>query len=273
MINTNATDTFLLSHPVSPEQIALLKKTFHRRPFVVQPFIENITTEGEFSLFHFGDQYSHAIQKVPRRGDFRVQEEHGSQITAIEPESALLQTADHVISLVDPLPVYCRSDFVRGDDGRFLLMELELIEPSMYLRFHKDAPRRFARAFDAYVRKLHVTVSPTPSNNADEPAVFVRALEEPALTRRLLPMHRLLAGTAPVCRSHLEEMRSNGRPVRAGGEVPRIACHKCRRRRVSGESSRDRRRAGTRAASLQGCIHGVSREDFPGALRSTALPA
>lgn len=153
VINTNATDTFLLSHPVPAEQIALLKRTFHVRPFVVQPFIENITTEGEFSLFHFGGRYSHAIQKVPRQGDFRVQEEHGSKITAIEPESALRQIADHVISLIDPLPVYCRSDFVRGDDGRFLLMELELIEPSMYLRFHKDAPGRFARAFDTYVRQ------------------------------------------------------------------------------------------------------------------------
>lgn len=153
VISTNATDTFLLSRPVSVDKNALLRKTFHLRPFVVQQFIENIGTEGEFSLFHFGDRYSHAIQKVPRRGDFRVQEEHGSQITAIEPECTLRQTADHVISLVDPTPVYCRSDFVRGDDGRFLLMELELIEPSMYLRFNKDAPGRFARAFDTYVRQ------------------------------------------------------------------------------------------------------------------------
>ncbi len=153
VISTNATDTFLVSRPVAAETTALLQKTFHSRPFVVQPFAGNICTEGEFSLFHFGDQYSHAIQKVPRQGDFRVQEEHGSKITTIEPESALVQAANHVISLIDPLPVYCRSDFVRGEDGRFLLMELELIEPSMYLRMHKEAPGRFARAFDSCVRQ------------------------------------------------------------------------------------------------------------------------
>jgi hypothetical protein len=153
VISTNATDTFLVSNPVAADKSALLQRTFQSRPFVVQPFVGNICTEGEFSLFHFGDRYSHAIQKVPRQGDFRVQEEHGSRITAIEPESVLVQTADHVIRLVDPLPVYCRSDFVRGDDGRFLLMELELIEPSMYLRMHEKAPGRFARAFDTHVRQ------------------------------------------------------------------------------------------------------------------------
>jgi hypothetical protein len=55
--------------------------------------------------------------------------------------------------LVKPMPVYARADFVRGPDGRFLVMELELIEPSMYLRMDSDAPRRFAEALDGYVAK------------------------------------------------------------------------------------------------------------------------
>ena len=61
------------------------------------------------------------------------------------------ESGDHVISLVDPQPAYARVDFVRGPHDRFLLMELELIEPSMYLRMNEDAPRRFAEAFDRYV--------------------------------------------------------------------------------------------------------------------------
>ena len=153
VVSTNATDTFRVSKPVDRAMLDLLKKTFHDRPFVVQPFLGQICEEGEFSLFYFGDQYSHAIQKIPKRGDFRVQEEHGAGIIAVEPEAALRDTGDFVMSLVTPLPVYCRSDFVRGDDGRFLLMELEMIEPSMYLRMHRSAPRRFAEALDSYVRK------------------------------------------------------------------------------------------------------------------------
>ena len=151
VINTNATDTFLLTRPVDADVQSRLQQTFRGRAYVVQPFIDNIRSEGEFSLFHIGAHYSHAIRKVPRSGDFRVQEEHGAAITAIEPGSALRQVADEVVGLVNPRPVYCRSDFVRGSDGRFLLMELELIEPSMYLRMHSEAPARFARAFDSYV--------------------------------------------------------------------------------------------------------------------------
>jgi hypothetical protein len=53
--------------------------------------------------------------------------------------------------MVEPQPVYVRADFVRAADGRFLLMELELIEPSLYLRMDDGAADRFAAAFDHYV--------------------------------------------------------------------------------------------------------------------------
>jgi hypothetical protein len=55
------------------------------------------------------------------------------------------------------MPVNARCDFLRGPDGRFLLMELELTEPSRYLRMDSDAPRRFARAFDAHVARLRAS--------------------------------------------------------------------------------------------------------------------
>ena len=153
VVSTNATDTFLLDrHDAVDNEPELLSK-FSGREFVVQPFIENIRTEGEFSLFYFSGAYSHAIQKIPRHRDFRAQEEHGASIVAVEPEASIIECADRVLQLVDPSPVYARCDLVRGPDGRFLLMELELIEPSMYLRMHPDAPARFASAFDLYVHE------------------------------------------------------------------------------------------------------------------------
>lgn len=82
-----------------------------------------------------------------------MQEEHGAELLSIVPEPALLRTGNKVMRLVDPMPVYARADFVRGPDGRFLIMELEMIEPSMYLRMDPDAPQRFADAFDSYVAK------------------------------------------------------------------------------------------------------------------------
>ncbi len=154
VISTNATDTYLLERENIPRTAIQLRDIFADRPYVMQPFIENIQSEGEFSLFYFTNNFSHAIQKTPKRDDFRVQEEHGADIYAVKPEPALLESADKIMQLVDPIPVYARADFVRGPDGRFLVMELELIEPSLYLRMDAEAPRRFAEAFDEYVTNV-----------------------------------------------------------------------------------------------------------------------
>ncbi|MFQ5546756.1 MAG: hypothetical protein ACE5FV_00580 [Woeseia sp.] len=118
-------------------------------------------TEGEFSLVFFLNEFSHAILKTPKDRDFRVQEEHGARIVAVDPEPDLLDTAAHVLSLVEPVPVYARCDFLRGPDGQFLLMELEVVEPSLYLRMDEAAPTRFARAFDAYVARRRAWASDT----------------------------------------------------------------------------------------------------------------
>jgi hypothetical protein len=154
VISTNATNTFLFARETLPDLIAQLSETFAGRPYLVQPFISNIQSEGEYSLFYFNRVFSHAIQKIPKPDDFRVQEEYGAEIIPVDPEPALREAGDQLMNVVDPMPVYGRADFVRGLDGRFLVMELELIEPSMYLRMNKEAPQRFAEAFDNYVSNV-----------------------------------------------------------------------------------------------------------------------
>ena len=157
VIGANAQDTFLLEPPVAARTRAQLAKTFADRPFMVQPFVGNIQTDGEYSLFYIGGAYSHAIRKVPKPDDFRVQEEHGADIRPSAPDSALRETADRVLALIEPVPLYARCDFVRGAEGGFQVMELELIEPSLYLRMDADAPARFAVAFDRHVQALRGT--------------------------------------------------------------------------------------------------------------------
>ncbi|MGH8195759.1 MAG: ATP-grasp domain-containing protein [Woeseiaceae bacterium] len=151
LISTNATDTFLLTPDSARRGEKSLVQKFSARGLVIQPFVENVQTEGEYSLFYFGDHYSHAIRKIPKARDFRVQEEHGARIEAIAPDEALVQCADRILELVKPVPVYARCDLVRAADGGLLLMELELIEPSMYLRMDADAAERFAIEFDRHV--------------------------------------------------------------------------------------------------------------------------
>ncbi len=147
-VGANAQDTFVLTEPVPAALLDTLRSTFASRAFFVQPFIENIQAEGEFSLFFFNGDYSHAILKTPEKGDFRVQEEHGAEIKPVQPPEDLRRTATGLFAAIEPLPVYGRGDWVRGPDDDYLLMELELIEPSLYLRTDSGAPARFAAAFD-----------------------------------------------------------------------------------------------------------------------------
>ncbi len=146
-VSANADRTVRLSgDQFSPE----LASTFVGRSYMVQPFMRGIEDEGEFSLFYFNGEYSHAIVKKPKPQDFRVQEEHGGLIRPTSPSPDLLRAGEEALRLVGATLLYARVDFVCDGDA-FALMELELIEPSLYLRTDEAAPQRFA---DAVVRCL-----------------------------------------------------------------------------------------------------------------------
>ncbi len=146
VVGANSDNIFVVTRPLPGDLVDELRDVFTNRPFFVQPFMDNVRSEGEYSLFFFGGEYSHAILKKPKPGDFRSQEEHGADILSVEAPEALVETARHVLGVVAPQPVYVRADFVRDRGERFLLMELELIEPALYFRTDPGSASRFARA-------------------------------------------------------------------------------------------------------------------------------
>ena len=146
VVGANSDNIFVVTGPMPGDLVDELRSVFAHRPFFVQPFMDSVQSEGEYSLFFFGGEYSHAILKKPRAGDFRSQEEHGADILSVEAPEALVETARNVLGVVNPQPVYVRADFVRGKGERFLLMELELIEPALYFRTDPGSASRFARA-------------------------------------------------------------------------------------------------------------------------------
>ena len=150
-IGANAQDAFRLKR--DKKYPAKLSNVFNNRSYMVQPFMRGIVEEGEFSLFYFNGKYSHAILKIPKAGDFRVQEEHGGEIQPTEPPADLSATGEEILRHISPTPLYARIDFVRTDDDEFAVVELELIEPSMYLRKAKHAPRMFAEAINRWLKK------------------------------------------------------------------------------------------------------------------------
>jgi len=148
-VGANAQDAVRLKR--GEVHAAALSKLFAGRSCMVQPFMRGITTEGEFSLFYIDGEFSHAILKTPKPGDFRVQEEHGGIIQAIEPQGSLLAAGKKILQYVSTRLLYARVDLVRTAEDEFALMELELIEPSLYLREAQHAPHMFAEAIDNWV--------------------------------------------------------------------------------------------------------------------------
>jgi glutathione synthase/RimK-type ligase-like ATP-grasp enzyme len=149
-IGANAQDAMRIKSGAA--DVEALSKTFDGRSYMVQPFMRGIVEEGEFSLFYFNGEYSHTILKTPKTGDFRVQEEHGGLIQTVEPSNDLLATGDSVMNYISPTPLYARVDFVRTANGEFAVVELELIEPSMYLRQADQAPDSFAEAIHRWLQ-------------------------------------------------------------------------------------------------------------------------
>jgi len=116
--------------------------------YLVQPFVPEIVSDGEWSLLYFAGEFSHAVIKRPATGDYRVQDEFGGSVEPVQPNAATLAAADRALAAVAALGhgghAYVRVDGVISA-GRFLIMELELIEPFLYLAVRPAAAERLAR--------------------------------------------------------------------------------------------------------------------------------
>lgn len=146
-ISANADNTFRLTREKLNEKLHELEKIFTDREFMVQPFMQNIVDEGEYSLFFFNGEFSHCVLKKPKEKDFRVQEEHGGKFKNVIPTEQQKVIGKNIIDKLSVLPLYGRTDLVRTADNDFALMELELIEPSLYFNMDSESPTRFTEAF------------------------------------------------------------------------------------------------------------------------------
>ena len=99
---------------------------------MVQQFLPEIQRSGEWSLVFIGGEYSHSVRKFAAAGDFRVQTQFGGRVEAATPNLLLINTAAKTLSEIGKPPLYARLDGFERDDT-FVLMELELIEPVLFL--------------------------------------------------------------------------------------------------------------------------------------------
>lgn len=145
VVSASAGHTYRLSAAGYQQKLSELEAVFSERKHMLQPFIDNVLEEGEFSLFYFDNRFSHAIRKVPKPGDFRVQEEHGGQLYLVQPDPELLLLAEQSLQAIPGKTLYARLDFIRYQQS-YRVMELELIEPSLYFNMDRGSPKRFVQA-------------------------------------------------------------------------------------------------------------------------------
>ncbi len=113
--------------------------------WMLQPYLDAVESGGEWSLVFFDGEFSHAVLKRPKVGDYRVQPDHGGGSVLATPPADVLEVAAHIAQVAVADSLYARIDGV-VHDGQFLLMELEVVEPELFFRLAPASADRFAEA-------------------------------------------------------------------------------------------------------------------------------
>jgi glutathione synthase/RimK-type ligase-like ATP-grasp enzyme len=142
-VSLSAVDTFRSARATAARDEARWAALVARRDVLVQPFLPAVQTEGERSIVLLGGRFAHAVDKTPRAGDFRVQSDHGGTRRRVEPSEGEVALAMRIAALAPGPLLYARVDLVRDGDG-WSLMELEAIDPELYLGLVPGAAERFA---------------------------------------------------------------------------------------------------------------------------------
>lgn len=129
-----------------------LEEVLRRHDAMVQPFLPSLEDEGELSLIFIAGELTHAVRKRPAAGDFRVQSIWGGTVAPAEPEATQVELAQQALGQLDEVPLYARVDLVTDLDDEPCLIELELIEPNLYLSTHPGAADRLADAVMTLLR-------------------------------------------------------------------------------------------------------------------------
>jgi hypothetical protein len=135
-----------ITTPRLEEDTQRLNSLLQEGEYIVQEFMDEVVSHGEYSLIFLNGQYSHAVQKNVAPGDFRVQEQFGGVSITIQPDEYIIRQAHQVMdAMKQPDLLYARVDGVIRNKV-FVLMELELAEPSLFFNNNPAAIKKFTGA-------------------------------------------------------------------------------------------------------------------------------
>lgn len=145
-IGANASNTQYIALGDKLEEAYQHIDSIRDQEILIQPYLKQIHDEGEYSLIFIEGVLSHSVLKIPKEGDFRVQASYGGTAHRTATPSGALKVAQRVLSSLHEEPLYARIDLVRTTENHFLVMEVELIEPDLFLRLEPQAAKRLAAA-------------------------------------------------------------------------------------------------------------------------------
>ena len=139
-VSASAYGTHLLgpNDPVPPDAVG--------QAMLIQPFLRAVAAEGEYSIMQFDGRFSHAIVKRPKAGDYRVQPHLGGTELPCEAPAGAIELAHAALAAAPAKATYARVDMVRDNEGELAIIELELIEPALWLQHAPDGGESFAAA-------------------------------------------------------------------------------------------------------------------------------
>ncbi len=127
-----------------------LHRMLQTETMLLQPYWSSVETRGELSAIFVDGRITHAVRKIPVRGDYRVQDDFGGSdqlVTLSDDEVALARRCMAAVDAHENEPLlYGRVDFLFDDDGGLRLSELELVEPSLFFRHCPSAADALAEA-------------------------------------------------------------------------------------------------------------------------------
>lgn len=145
-ISGSARHTYRLTPASAHSHEKIFSGLISSEDMLFQEFLQDIVAFGEISLMFMGGTYTHAVRKIAKSGDFRVQDDHGGRVEIHEATPEEIKFGFASLSACPFDPIYARIDIVRDNSGNLSLCELELIEPELWFRHHPQAADELAKA-------------------------------------------------------------------------------------------------------------------------------
>ncbi|WP_440066644.1 ATP-grasp domain-containing protein [Tenacibaculum discolor] len=152
-ISGAARHTYKINIETIDEYETIFSSLIAKEDMIIQPFQYNIVEKGEISLMIMNGKFTHAVLKIAKSGDFRVQDDFGGSVYNYTPTDEEILFAENAVKACIELPIYARVDVFTDNSGKLAIAELELIEPELWFRNHPAAAEELAKGIKQLINK------------------------------------------------------------------------------------------------------------------------